>query len=333
MSNPAITTGADRYPEAPADRGRWILEHRGPRNPVSDEQPYGFLVEQERAESGEVVPVATVFLTNRECPWRCLMCDLWKNTVEETVPTGAIPRQIEHALSRLGPARQIKLYNSGSFFDPLAVPPTDHPDIAQRIGAFERVIVECHPSLVGESATTFKAMLSGELEVAMGLETVHPEILPRLNKRMTLEQFAQAAGFLRRNHIALRVFVLVKPPFLPESEAAEWAQRSAAFAFESGASVVSLIPTRSGNGAMETLAAQGEFSPPSLATFEDAVDRVLALKRGRVFADTWDLEKFSNCPVCFQGRRARLERQNFSQSPEPAVECASCGHGLAGSQK
>ena len=53
-------------------------------------RPQQFLVEQERAESGEVVSVATLFLTNRECPWRCIYCDLWKNTTTETVPFGAI---------------------------------------------------------------------------------------------------------------------------------------------------------------------------------------------------------------------------------------------------
>ncbi len=31
----------------------------------------------------------------------------------------------------------------------------------------------------------------GKLEVAMGLETAHPEILERLNKRMTLTMFAE----------------------------------------------------------------------------------------------------------------------------------------------
>ncbi len=48
--------------------------------------------------TGEIVPTATVFLTNRECPWRCLMCDLWRNTTIETVPAGAISGQIDYAL-------------------------------------------------------------------------------------------------------------------------------------------------------------------------------------------------------------------------------------------
>src|SRR5260370_26132042 len=44
---------------------------------------------------------------------------------------------------------QIKLYNSGSFFDRRAIPPADYPAIAQRVRRFERLIVECHPALMG----------------------------------------------------------------------------------------------------------------------------------------------------------------------------------------
>ena len=321
---------AASYPRSAAERDRWILSRRGARNVVEVSRPYGFLTEPERAESGEVVPVATIFLTNRECPWRCLMCDLWKNTLTETVPAGAIPAQIDFALAQLPASRQIKLYNSGSFFDPRAIPPGDYPAIADRLRAFERVIVECHPSLVGESALRFRDMLSGKIEVAMGLETFHPEVLLKLNKRMTLEQFSHAATFLREHDIALRVFVLVKPPFLNEAEALEWAGRSVDFAFNCGASVVSLIPTRPGNGALETLAAQGKFSPPKLATFEAAFDYAIGLRRGRVFADTWDLERFSDCAECFCARRERLERMNISQQSEAQVTCGACAESELG---
>ena len=137
-----------------------------------------------------IKPVATIFLTNRECPFRCLMCDLWRNTLTETVPAGAIPAQIDHALRSLPPARQLKLYNSGSFFDPRAIPPEDYAAIAQRANRFERLIVENHPALIGDACLRFRDLLTGRLEVAMGLETVHPEVAAALNKRMTLEQFS-----------------------------------------------------------------------------------------------------------------------------------------------
>src|SRR3989442_658691 len=129
------------YPELARDRDAWILARRGPRNALDPRRPYAFQVEEEFSDEGRIVKVATIFLTNRECPWRCLMCDLWKNTLQETVPVGAIPAQIDYALKILsaerGPgARQIKLYNSGSFFDPRAIPPDDYPAIAERLRDF-----------------------------------------------------------------------------------------------------------------------------------------------------------------------------------------------------
>jgi radical SAM enzyme (TIGR01210 family) len=312
------------YPENAHDRDRWILSHRGSRHAVDSDRPHAFFLEQERTESGSLVSIATVFLTNRECPWRCLMCDLWKNTLTETVAPGAIPAQIDYALANLGPARQIKLYNSGSFFDAAAIPPEDHPAIADRLRTFERVIVECHPALVKEPVLRFRDLLAGQLEVAMGLETVHPEVLSRLNKRMTLEQFARAAKFLRTNGVALRVFVLMKPPFLDEAEALGWAKRSIDFAFDCGAGVASLIPTRLGNGALEALAATGDFSPPRLSALEEAAAYGVQLRRGRVFADLWDLERFSDCAACISSRVNRLERMNHTQQIQPPIECPCC---------
>jgi radical SAM enzyme (TIGR01210 family) len=254
------------------------------------------------------------------------MCDLWRNTLTEAVPAGAIPDQIDYALAQLPPARQIKLYNSGSFFDRNAVPVEDYPAIATRVNFFERTIVESHPSLLGESCLQFRDLLSNQLEVAMGLETVHPEILDRLNKRMTLDQFAAAADYLRRNKIDLRVFILVQPPFMKPDEALYWAERSLDFAFACGATAATLIPTRTGNGAMEALAQLGEFSPPRLNVVESAASYGLNLRRGRVFVDLWDLRTASAaCPACYTSRIERLQEMNLRQCVLNSVPCDRCG--------
>ena len=159
----------------------------------------------------------------------------------------------------------------------------------------------------------------------MGLETAHPEVLEKLNKRMTLDQFERAAAFLREHGIALRTFILVKPPFLDEGEALFWARRSLDFAFDCGATVASLIPTRLGNGALDALMSRGDFSPPKLATVEAAAEYGIRLGRGRVFADLWDLEKFSDCAACFPARRARLHEMNLRQVAPSPVWCPNCG--------
>jgi archaeosine synthase beta-subunit len=312
------------YPALPAERDHWILDRRGPRNALDPLRPYAQLSEVEPDDAGEPVPISTIFLTNRECPWHCLMCDLWRNTLVESVAPGAIPEQIRFALSRLPAARWVKLYNAGSFFDPKAIPRTDYAPVARLLPGFERVIVESHPSLVGESCFEFRDAVEGALEVAMGLETVHPKVLPLLNKDMTLERFRRAAEFLSRERISLRAFVLVGLPFLSEAESLLWACRSLEFAFDCGASVVSLIPTRAGNGALDALAERGEFSLPRLASVEDALDFGLSLKRGRVLADLWDLGRLRRCDQCFEPRAERLRTMNLTQSVPAPAACASC---------
>ncbi len=313
------------FPDTAAERDRWVMERRGVRAAVDAERVYAALVEPERFADGTVGDVATLFLTNRECPWRCTMCDLWRHTLPGSVPAGAIPRQIRDALDALPPARQIKLYNSGSFFDSRAIPPRDFGAIAALVGGFERVIVESHPALVGASCLAFQELLSGQMEVAMGLETAHPEVLARLNKRMTIAQYRTAAEFLRGNDIDLRSFVLVQPPFMKVAESLAWACRSIEVAVECGATAVTLIPTRAGNGAVDELAREGLFTPPQLSVVEEALRYGLGIRRARVFVDLWDIERISACDVCRPARLDRLRAANLSQQMGPAVSCVACG--------
>ena len=316
-------TGHDpRLPATPAARDRWIMDRRTgiPRDPGLDPwKAGGWQLESEPDAAGIVRDGLTVFLTNRECPWRCLMCDLWRHALPDSVPVGAIPAQLDgvfRAVGRDPTLDWIKLYNAGSFFDRAAIPTADHGAIAERCGPFGRVVVECHPSLVAPRVTAFRDLLrpGTRLEVGLGLETIHPETMERLNKRVTPDGFARAARFLKSNDCDVRAFVLVQPPFLDGAMASEWTQRTVEFAFDCGVDVVALIPTRFGNGALESLAADGDFAPPSIEALETAMVDALAMRRGRVFADLWDLGKFEKDPGRVASANARLERMNRTQS-------------------
>ena len=311
------------YPDTPAARRRWIESRRGPKNVLDLSRAYASLWEEEVGLDGKPLPTATIFLTNRECPYRCLMCDLWRNTLDTRIPSGAIAAQIQTALAELPPARQVKLYNAGSFFDPQAIPPEDYAEIAQAVSGFDRVVVECHPKFLDTRALRFQTLLLGHMEVAIGLETVHPETLALLNKRFTVADFERAAAFLTGHAISLRVFLLLRPPYQSEAEGLEWAKHSLDTAFGAGAETCCLIPTRGGNGAMETLAVQGFYSPPSLRSLESALEYGLSLGRGRVLADLWDIEKFYDCS-CSPVRAARLAEMNRTQQVAPPVICEGC---------
>jgi radical SAM enzyme (TIGR01210 family) len=290
-----------------------ILAARGPRNPVDPSRPYHFLVEPEFSRHGRVEDVATIFLTNRECSFRCLMCDLWKNTTEQTVPVGAIPAQMDFALRQLPPASHIKLYNSGNFFDPKAIPAADWPAVGDRVRNFDTAIVENHPNLCGPHCQEFQQLCRTQLEIAMGLETSHEPTLAKLNKHMTIHDFARACERLQKDQILIRAFVLLKPPQTTEEEAIDRAIESIRFAFDCGVSCCSVIPVRSGNGIMEQLNANGEFTPPRLSSLESVMRETLGWNRGRIFADLWNAAQFADDPDTGQDQIFRLETMNLTQ--------------------
>ena len=301
-----------------------ILTARGPKNVVDPIKPYALLVEPECNADGAIEDVATIFLTNRECPFRCLMCDLWQNTTDQRVPVGSIPAQIDYAfeqLPRLQSARHIKLYNSGNFFDAQAIPPEDLPAIVERVRGYKTVIVENHPKLCGPKCVEFRDALGTQVEIAVGLETAHPKVLPRLNKQMTPDDFKRAVEFLVSNHIRVRTFILLRPPFLSEDEGLEWAIRSTEFAFDCGVSCCAIIPTRAGNGMMERLQGEGHFSPPEFSSLEATMKAGLAMNRGRVFADLWDAERFLPCDDCRPDRIERMNQMNLTQQLLPTIKC------------
>lgn len=302
---------------------RWIEAKRGEKNNINPQRPYAWLVEKEHSFSGKVEDTAILFLTNRECSFKCLMCDLWKNTTDETVPLGAIPEQIEWALEKISPSvKHIKLYNSGSFFDKNAIPLEDYQKIADLLKNFETVIVESHTHYIGKNCLRFKELLQPELQIAIGLETVHPEILQKLNKKLTLEDFKNSVEFLTQNNILSRAFILLRPPFMTEDEGILWAKKSIDFAFETGVECCIVIPVRAGNGAMDVLMKKGDFSPPNIQSLETVLDYGIGLKSGRVFADTWDLKLFSNCEKCIDKRTARLTSMNLKQNIEEKINCS-----------
>ncbi len=301
---------------------QWILSKRGKKNLVDPLKPYGYFVEKEHTISGTIENVSTILLTNSECPFHCLMCDLWKNTTDKPVPENAIPSQIEFALSKLPKTKHLKLYNSGSFFDTRAIPENDYEKIARLIENFETVIVESHPAFINEKVLLFRDLIKPKLQIALGLETIHPETLPLLNKKMKLADFEKSVSFLNFNNIESRAFILLRPPFLSEEEGIFWAKKSIDFAFNIGINSCIIIPVRAGNGAMEFLSETGNFEQPNIKSLEDVVEYGIQLNAGSVFADLWDIDIFSLCNKCLDTRKERLLKMNLYQKYYPPINCS-----------
>ncbi|HLE84591.1 MAG TPA: radical SAM protein [Thermoanaerobaculia bacterium] len=353
MSPGAPAEGAPSPAGHRAFSSRAVRALRAPKEPRDPWAPPPALLEEERLPGGGGTATAlTVFLTGAECPFTCVFCDLWRHTLDGPTPPGALAAQLEAALAAHPgldlPATVVKLYNASNFFDDRAVPPADRRALARRLAGARRVVVECHPRLVGAACFDFARELGGRsdarsdraaggagLEVALGLETIHPGAFPRLGKGMELANFGSAAARLREGGIAVRAFVQVGLPFIPPGEAVDWAVASVAHALAAGAGQVALILTRGGNGALELLAERGDFTPPTLADLEQALERSLRLPGAGagthpgavVTADLWDLERLARCKSCLPARRERLRRMNLTGEPAPAAACPDCGGG------
>jgi len=308
---------------------RRIRALRPPKRAVDPYRAHGWLLEEERRPDGRRERALTVFLAGAECPFTCSFCDLWQWTLDGPTPPGALVTQLERVLASVeGPLPQrLKLYTASNFFDRRAVPPGDYAALARVAAPFEAVTVESHASTIGAAALDFAQML-GEgrsLEVAVGLETIHPRAMTHLNKRLDIDRFDAAARSLADSGIDLRVFVLLGAPHVPCNESVEWTVRTVAHAVACGAAVASIIPVRGGNGEMERLRALGEFTPPTLVQLEQALDASLSLGDTVATADLWDVEKLPACEACRVRRTERMARINLSGRAEPAVVCDVCG--------
>jgi uncharacterized Fe-S cluster-containing MiaB family protein len=311
---------------SPLGLDQQIRSLRPPKERVDPHRAHGSLIEEERRPNGKTERALTVFLAGAECPYTCTFCDLWKWTIDGPTPPGALTAQLAsilHAQPHPLPDR-LKIYNASNFFDQRAVPAEDVPGIARLAAPFAGVTVESHANTIGPRTLALARQLSGRLEIAVGLETIHPLAAERVNKRLDLGRFDWAARFLAENRIDLRVFVLLGAPYVPAGESIGWTVRAVEYAVERGAAMVSIIPVRGGNGEIERLEALGYFTRPTLSQLEDALDGCLQFTDTVVTADLWDVNRLIACEHCAAQRIERLRLVNATGCAQPRITCIAC---------
>jgi archaeosine synthase beta-subunit len=305
---------------------RRIRSLRPPKHRFDPNSAHGAIVDNERRPDGRIERALTVFLAGAECPFTCSFCDLWRWTVDGPTEPGALAKQLRAVLASLeGPVPdRLKFYNASNFFDQRAVPTLDIGEIAKMSAPFNAVTVESHANTIGPPTLAFARQIPGRLEVAVGLETIHPVAAAQLNKRLDLARFDRAAAFLAENGVDLRVFVLLGAPYVEADESVAWTLRTVEYAVARGASIVSIIPVRAGNGELERLEALGDFTPPTLSQLEDALDGCLQLKSAVVTADLWDAERLAACEHCKPKRIERLQVVSLTGREQQRITCEWC---------
>ena len=193
-------------------------------------EPTRVWVDEDNTPDG-VKQSLTIILNTGGCRWAraggCTMCGYVAESVEGgSVPHEALMDQIQVCLDHEAenadePADLIKIYTSGSFLDEREVSAETRRAIAETFADRERIVVESLPDFVEADRVSDFTDVGLETDVAVGLETATDRVRHDcVNKYFEFADFEDACAEARSVGAGVKAYLLLKPPFLAEPEAA-----------------------------------------------------------------------------------------------------------------
>ncbi len=199
-------------------------------------EPTRVWLDEDRTPDG-VTESLTIVLNTGGCRWAraggCTMCGYVAESVEGGfVGHEALMDQIEVCLEYEAdhadsPAPLVKIYTSGSFLDDREVGPESRRAIAETFADRERIVLESLPDFVDREKVATFTDHGIDTDVAVGLETATDRVRRDcVNKYFSFADFEDACAEVRTASAAaegatagVKAYLLMKPPFLTESEA------------------------------------------------------------------------------------------------------------------
>ncbi|RBI63702.1 archaeosine biosynthesis radical SAM protein RaSEA [Halomicrococcus sp. NG-SE-24] len=181
---------------------------------------------------GGVYQSLTIILNTGGCRWAraggCTMCGYVAESVEGgSVTHEALMDQIDVCLDHERENADeesglVKIYTSGSFLDEREVGAETRRAIAETFGDRERIVVESLPDFVEREKLADFTEQGLDTDVAIGLETATDRVRHDcVNKYFDFEEFVAASEAADEAGAGVKAYLLMKPPFLSESEAIE----------------------------------------------------------------------------------------------------------------
>jgi len=228
---------------------------------------------------GKPVKSNTIILRTKGCYWAqkggCTMCG-YSYDAATTPPTYedlmAQYRSIEGKID----GSVVKLFTSGSFFDKSEVPDKARDEIlASLAGKAKKVIAETRPEFVTDGTMEDAKKFVPRLEVAIGLETSNDRIrIECINKNFLFKDFVRASETAKKHGVTTKAYLLLKPPFVSESDALEDIVGSVLDAAPyAGTISINLCNIQRGTIVDELFVGRA-YRPPWLWTIVEAIRRV-----------------------------------------------------------
>jgi|Deesub1362A_J573_1020465.scaffolds.fasta_scaffold00054_21 hypothetical protein len=305
------------------------------RNPRNLDRPVSFWLNKELFwEKNRVEDCVTIILRTKGCHWYekagCIMCG-YNVESDKHITQQNVLNQLDFVRKELEKFNKfpkiVKVFTSGSFFDSSELSNETRSEFyvfVEEIGA-EKLIVESRPEFVKNAKEVFGRDFI--LEVGVGLESANDFIRNKIiNKGFTFESFSEASRFLKDNGFSVKVYLLLKPPFISESEAIHDAVASSKILIERGlADLISLNLMNIQSGTeVERLWRRGFYRPPWLWSAAKVLKEVKEMN-GLIISDPVAAGKRRgpcNCGKCDNKFAEGIKRFSLSQnSRELNVRC------------
>jgi archaeosine synthase beta-subunit len=232
---------------------------------------------------GEILETLTVIFRSAGCSWnRCRMCGYRHErypAMSEDDLTDRIVRQIRWVQEtyRADDYQMLKIFTSGSFFDPDEVPVAARQAVAEAFRG-NVVIAETRPEYVSVDALEeFCGVIdtgahSKPLSVAMGLETTSDYIREKcIDKGFSYADFLGASDRAHSAGAEVKAYLMMKPPFLTEREARDDMVQSIREVSSIAESISMNLCTVQSGTEVERLWKQQAYRPPYLWSVLDVL--------------------------------------------------------------
>lgn len=276
---------------------------------------------------GTLEKALVIILRTGGCTWSqkggCFMCGYRQDAYSKDVPADAIMKQFDSAMQKFDGHKIVKVFNSGSFLNKKEIPEEARNKILQTLSEKNvKIVFETRPEyLSGTNLDEIKS-ISGNLEAAIGLESAVDLVNDYcINKGSSFDDYAKASELLRKHEIGLRTYLLLKPPFLTESESIEdvWESMER---IKNMTDIISINPVNIQKGTVvEKMWKRGQYRPPWLWSLLEVLKRVRSWRDMEepplVISHPSGAGTFrgiNNCPKCNTRKIQAVKQFSESQS-------------------
>jgi len=250
---------------------------------------------------GKIVNAFVLILRTKGCRWAnkagCLMCGYFKETYD--AGRDEILRQINEAYRQYEGEEIVKIFTSGSFLDEEEIPLELQKYIIKKFSKAKKIIIESRPEFI-ENLKELDDKT--RIEVAMGLESANDLVLEyAINKGFTFKEWMKSAKKVKKYGRELKVYILIKPPFLTEKDAIRDAVKSVE-KVKDIADTISFNPVAiHSKTVLERMWKQGLYRPPWLWSVVEVLEKAREIYDGIIKCDVvagGKMRGSHNCGEC-----------------------------------